>query len=166
MTRSQKQLLVVSTIAALSIVILGFATSAHTRNGQQDDKTLIEKTLTGTWRGRWEEVLRTKFTTKTDSSPLWLQFKVERGKLVGQATSDYISLGDGPNPEVKMLVVGKKETSSLFDLRLNGNQLTFKRTLGQQVIESQLELVGEKEARLKIKRGEQFETWITLTHQF
>lgn len=166
MTRPRKQLILVVAIVALSTMTLGFAASAHLVIGQQDDTITIEKTLTGTWRGRWEEVLRPKFTDNTDSSPLLLHFKIEAGKLMGQATSDYISLEDGPNPEVKKLVVAKKETTPLFDLRLNGKQLTFKRTLGQQVIESQLELVGDNEAKLKIKQGEQFETWITLTRQF
>ena len=166
MTRSHKQLLASGVIAALGFVFLGFATSAHPRNSQQDDKAIIaaaEKYLTGTWRGRWEDTLRDKFTAEADSSPIWLQFKIEGGSLIGVAIHDYISLDDGPFPDVKKLVLGKKETCPLLELRLDDKKLQFKENRNGRVSESQLEITGDKKAILKIKRDGYFEPWLTLT---
>lgn len=168
MTRSRNYLFVLAVTAALSFVILSFAALAHSIDNHQDDKATIdaaEKYLTGTWRGRWEEALRPKFTAEADSSPIWLQFKVERGKLTGVAIHDFISLDDGQNPDVKKLVLNKQETSPLFDLRFANKRLLFNENLNGMVIESQLEIIDDKKATLKIKQDGQFMPWLTLTRE-
>jgi hypothetical protein len=166
MTRLRKRLLALGVIAALGFVGLGFATSEHPRNSRQDDKAIIaaaEKYLTGTWRGRWEDALRPKFTAEADSSPIWLQFNIEGGNLTGVAIHDYISLDDGPLPDIKKLVLKSKETSPLLGLRLDGKTLYFKENRNGMVSESQLEITGDKKAILKIKEGDYFRPWLTLT---
>ena len=166
MTRSRKRLLALGAIAAFGFVVLGFATSAHPRNSRQDDKAIIaaaEKYLTGTWRGRWEDTLRPKFTAEADSSPIWLQFKIEAGNLTGVAIHDVISLDDGPLPDVMKLVLKGKETTPLLGLRLDDKKLQFKENRNGMVIESELEITGDKKAILKIKRDGYFKPWLTLT---
>jgi hypothetical protein len=166
MTRSRKQFLVLGVIGALGFVVLGFATSAHPRNSRQDDKAIIaaaEKSLKGTWRGRWEDALRPKFTTEADSSPIWLQFKIEGENLTGVAIHDVISLDDGPLPDVMKLVLKGKETSPLLGLRLDGKTLQFYENRIGMVIESQLEITGDRKAILSIKRDGHFKPWLTLT---
>src|SRR5260370_1230755 len=115
----------------------------------------------GNWRGRWTGVLRPEFQSNVDSSPIWLEFKLDGGRLTGQATLDYISLDDG-RPGTKILTLGKREIVSLSDVRLEGTSLFFKHPVSTNMAESKLEIVGQDQATLASKEGKEFKSWVTL----
>jgi hypothetical protein len=164
-----------SLVAAISVLIgAGAAASAFSLSASQDYAPTIafaERYLVGTWRGRWEDILVPEFKSDTDSSPIWLEFKVENGKLVGVAFNDAIDLEDQPGTDVKIMrVYPKTSMEQLFDIKADGNTLYFKKRFGQgHILEHRLEILSEYEAKLSTKdtlrqpNSEEFQPWLTLT---
>jgi hypothetical protein len=146
-----------------SVVILAISRSMGQVNGTAS--TITGGGLVGLWRGRWEELLRPRFKTEVDSSPLWLRFQMEGDKLTGVAIHDYIGLADTSEIGVKKLNLVKKEEVSLFGLKLNRDTLSFKEHFGGRDVEYRLEPTDENGAQLNIKQDGQFIRWLTLTRE-
>ena len=159
--------------AAAAMVAAGTTASAFSVSASQVLTAAdAERQLVGTWRARWEDVLVPKFTASTDSSPIWLQFRIEGGRVVGTAWHDGIDLLDQAGTDVKILqVFPKNATAPLQDIITTGQMVSFKELHHGEVVEYQLDILEEQRAVLRLKDsrgldgGQQFHEWLTLTRQ-
>jgi beta-lactamase regulating signal transducer with metallopeptidase domain len=159
--------------AATAMVVAGTTASGFSVSASQVLTVAdAERQLVGTWRARWEDVLVPKFTASTDSSPIWLQFRIEEGRVVGTAWHDAIDLIDQPGTNVKILQVFPKNTTApLQDITTAGNSVSFKAVHHGEVLDYQLEILKGQRAVLKLRDprafdgGQQFREWLTLTKQ-
>lgn len=132
-----------------------------------------EGRVIGTWRGNWAEVLLPKFKADVDSSPVWLQFAIEDGHLVGTVSHDAIDLTEEQGSDVKLMhVLPKNRVSPMFDIEIIGNVVSFKeRDRDDVVVEHRLEILQDRRAVLHAKQrsttgeNQPFRPWLTLTRQ-
>jgi len=127
----------------------------------------------GTWRGNWTEVLAPKFKVDVETSPIWLQFTIENGRVAGTVSHDAIDLTEQQGSDVKLMhVLPKHRVASMFDIDIIGNVVSFKeRDREDAVVEHRLEILQDGKAVLHTKYQptvadeEPFRPWLTLTRQ-
>ena len=125
----------------------------------------------GTWRGDWKEQLVPKFKVDVDSSPIWLQFTIEDGHVVGTVSYDAIDLTEQKGSDVKLMhVLPKNRVSPMFDIDIIGDVVSFKEQhpeLG--IVEHRLEILQDGRGVLHTKHpsriGDRFRPWVTLTRK-
>ena len=127
----------------------------------------------GMWRGNWTEVLVPKFKADVDSSPIWLQFTIENGHVIGTVSHDAIDLTEQTGSEVRLMhVLPKNRVSPMFDVDIIGNVVSFKeRDRDDAIVEHRLEMLQDGRAVLHTKQppaigeNQPFRPWLTLTRQ-
>lgn len=127
----------------------------------------------GTWRGTWTEVLVPKYKADMDSSPIWLQFAIENGHVVGTVSHDAIDLTEQKGSDVKLMhVLPKHRVLPIFDVDIIGNVVLFKeRDRDDAIVEHRLEILQDRSAVLHTKHqptngeNQPFRPWLTLTRQ-
>ena len=132
-----------------------------------------QERVIGTWRGSWTEVLAPKFEADAESSPVWLQFMVENGQVIGTVSHDAIDLTDQKGSDIKLMrVLPKNRVVPMFDIDIIGDVVSFKeRSTDDRVVEHRLELLQDGTAVLHTKNppapGENptFRPWLTVTKQ-
>ena len=127
----------------------------------------------GTWRGNWTEVLVPTFKADVDSSPIWLQFALENGHVVGTVSHDAIDLTEQKGSDVKLMhVLPKNRVSPMFDVDIIGDVVSFKeRDRDDAIVEHRLEILQDRRAVLHTKHqptngeNQPFRPWLTMTRQ-
>jgi len=127
----------------------------------------------GTWRGSWTEVLAPKFKTDAESSPIWIQFTVENGQVIGTVSHDAIELTEQKGSDVKLMhVLPKNRVAPMFDIDITGDAVSFKERDGDDgILEHRLEMLQDGTALLHTKHppasGENptFRRWLTVKKQ-
>jgi hypothetical protein len=132
-----------------------------------------QKRVIGTWRGNWSELLVPKFKSDAESSPIWLQFMIENGQVIGTVSHDAIDLTEQKGSDVKLMhVLPKNRVSPMFDIDISGDVVSFKeRDRDDGIVEHRLEILQDGMAVLHTKHqrttgeNQSFRPWLTVTKQ-
>ena len=167
------------TAATALLVVIAAVTSTFSLSASQSfpvsaaAAAATQGHLIGTWRGTWTEVLVPNYKADMDSSPIWLQFAVENGHVVGTVSHDAIDLTEQKGSDVKLMhVLPKHRVSPIFDVDIIGNVVSFKeRDRDDAIVEHRLEILQDRSAVLHTKHqptngeNQPFRPWLTLTRQ-
>jgi hypothetical protein len=161
-------------LVAMAAVTSTLALSARQRfPASANAAAATQGRVIGTWRGHWTEVLVPKFKADVDSSPIWLEFAIENGHVVGTVSHDAIDLTEQKGSDVKLMrVLPKNRVSPMFDVDIIGDVVSFKeRDRDDAIVEHRLEILEDRRAVLHTKdrptigENHPFRPWLTLTRQ-